>query len=71
MKDYLRFRKFLDRSGLGYNFDDEAELYHVYDWHGLNRNYIVSVPARIARHDVDAARDLVETARSLHTLFGS
>ena len=71
MKGYLQFRQLLASKGLAYNFDDETETYDVYDWYGASRRHVVSVPARIARHDVAAARDLIDTARSLHTLFGS
>jgi hypothetical protein len=64
------FRKLLTTMGLVYDFDDETETYDVYDWYGSSRHHVVSIPARIARHDVAAAQDLIDTARSLHTLFG-
>jgi hypothetical protein len=70
MRDYLRFREMLVSRDMTYCFDDEAETYEVYMWYGASRHHVVSVPARIARHDVAAARDLIDTARSLHTLFG-
>lgn len=71
MKGYLQFRQLLVLKGLVYSFDDEAETYEVYDWYGASRHHVVSIPARIARYDVAAAKDLIDTARSLHTFFGS
>jgi hypothetical protein len=69
--EYLEFRKLLDVEGLTYCFDDAAETYDLYGWYGSSLHHVVSIPARIARHDVAAARNLIDTARSLHTLFGS
>ncbi len=71
MTDYLRFRELLASRCMTYFFDDGAETYEVYGWYGASRRHVVSVPARIARYDVGAARELIDTARWLADTFGA
>lgn len=67
----MRFRKLLEDKGLVYVFEDETNTYRVYRGYGAGLQHIVSIPARVARRDVAASQDLIDTALSLHTLFGS
>jgi hypothetical protein len=71
MKDYFRFRQLLFSRNIDYYFDDETETYEILDCSGTFRHPIVSVPARIARYDVAAAQDLIDTARWLADTFGA
>lgn len=72
MTDYLLFRELLARRCMVFYFNDEAETYEItqVDCSGTSGHPLVSIPAHIARYDIVAARELIDTAHSLHTLFG-
>jgi hypothetical protein len=65
----------LEEKGLAYRFSDDTGMYEVYRIRGWEkqdpRDFLVSVPAQVARRNVAEAHDLIRTALDLQNLFGS
>ena len=75
MTDYGAFRKLLEDKGLVYHFSIDTGTYEVYRIRGWEkqdpRDFLVSVPAQVARRNVAEAHDLIRTALDLESMFGS
>lgn len=73
MTGYQEFRRLLELKGLTYFFNDNTEMYDIYqrNWSGCRgQDFIVSVPAQTARRDIETTRDIIETAMDLCRCFG-
>ena len=74
MKDYGAFRKLLEDEELVYLFNDDTGVYDVYQGYNRSlpraRDFLISVPAQVARRNVAEAHDLIRTALELKVMFG-
>lgn len=76
MKDYQAFRKLLKDRGLTYLYRDDPDRYDIYrEFWGTcpprSIDFLISIPAQMARRDVAEAHDLIRTALELEVMFGS
>ena len=68
MRDYGAFRKLLEDEELVFIFNDDTGVYDVYH---RAQDFLVSVPAQVARRNLAEAHDLIRTALELEVMFGS
>jgi hypothetical protein len=69
MKSYMPFREYLSKKGLWLDWNDEDQEYDIISSKNYVNEVVVSLPARVVRHDYQQAVEIVNTAVGLNSLF--
>ena len=69
MKSYVPFRQYLSEKGMWLDWNDEDQEYDVMSSKSYVNEVVVSLPARVVRHDYGQAVEIVSTALSILDSF--